>query len=237
MKATASPAWARCSASTSPTVVLPTPTVPFNQTARTAMMQSTRRHDRTSVGWFPGPGTVRAVPIVPDDKNWTWVLERDCPECGFDAASIEMDELPQRIRENAAMWAILLADPQAQRRPSDDRWSALEYGCHVRDVFRLFHERLRLMLAEDAPRFSNWDQDAHAIEDRYGEQDPAVVAEELAAAAEEIASAFGAVLPDEWERPGVRSDGAVFTVESFARYFLHDPVHHVHDVVDARPVG
>jgi hypothetical protein len=201
------------------------------------MMQSARPHDRTSVGWFLGPGTVRAVPIVPDDKNWTWVLERDCPECGFDAASVEMDELPQRIRENAAMWAVLLADPQARLRPSDDCWSALEYGCHVRDVFRLFHERLRLMLAEDAPRFSNWDQDAYAVEDRYGEQDPAVVAEELAAAAEEIASAFGAVLPDEWERPGVRSDGAVFTVESFARYFLHDPVHHVHDVVDARPVG
>ena len=26
-----------------------------------------------------------SVPIVPDGKDWTWVLERPCPECGFDA--------------------------------------------------------------------------------------------------------------------------------------------------------
>jgi hypothetical protein len=32
------------------------------------------------------------------------------------------------------------------------------------------------------------------------------------------------------ERTGDRSDGSSFTVESFARYFLHDPVHHVADV-------
>lgn len=25
--------------------------------------------------------------IVPDTKDWTWVLERACPECGFDASS------------------------------------------------------------------------------------------------------------------------------------------------------
>jgi hypothetical protein len=173
------------------------------------------------------------VPIVPDDKDWTWVLERACPECDFDAASVRLEELPQRIRENAATWEVLLADPEARQRPDDDCWSALEYGCHVRDVFRLFRERLRLMLEEDAPRFSNWDQDVTAVEDRYGEQDPAAVAVELRAAAEEIASAFDAVLPAEWERSGSRSDGAIFTVESFALYFLHDPVHHVHDVEQA----
>jgi hypothetical protein len=189
------------------------------------------------VGRSSEPGTFREVPIVPDDKDWTWVLEQECPECGFDASAVQPEEMPSRIRENAAMWAVLLADPQARQRPSDDRWSALEYGCHVRDVFRLFRERLRLMLEEDAPRFANWDQDATAVEDRYGEQDPAVVAVELTAAAEEIATAFGAVRPGEWERAGVRSDGATFTVASFARYFLHDPVHHVHDVVQDRQVG
>ena len=29
--------------------------------------------------------------IVPDDKDWTWVLERVCPECGFDARSIDVE--------------------------------------------------------------------------------------------------------------------------------------------------
>ena len=51
-------------------------------------------------------------------------------------------------------------------------WSALEYGCHIRDVHRIFNDRVRLMLTEDEPRFANWDQDATAIEDDYGSQDP-----------------------------------------------------------------
>ena len=29
---------------------------------------------------------------------------------------------------------------------------------------------------------------------------------------------------------GSRSDGAHFSVDSFARYLIHDPVHHLHDV-------
>jgi hypothetical protein len=49
-------------------------------------------------------------------------------------------------------------------------------------------------------------------------------------AARELAEAFAAVPDDAWQRTGTRSDGARFTVESFARYFIHDPVHHLYDV-------
>ena len=62
-------------------------------------------------------------------------------------------------------------------------WSPLEYGAHVRDVYRLFDERLALMLTEDEPTFADWDQDVTAREQRYAEQDPEVVADELEAAA------------------------------------------------------
>ncbi|MFE3823457.1 hypothetical protein ACFXO8_35465, partial [Nocardia tengchongensis] len=31
-------------------------------------------------------------------------------------------------------------------------------------------------------------------------------------------------------RGGLRSNGSAFTIDSMARYFLHDLVHHVHDV-------
>lgn len=168
--------------------------------------------------------------IVPDSKNWTWVLERVCPDCGFDAAAVDVTAMGDLIRANAAEWPALLAHEHARLRPTGDQWSALEYGCHVRDVFRLFDERLRLMLETDAPRFTNWDQDVAAIEDRYGEQDPAVVADELLAAAARHADRWDTVQPDQWGRPGYRSDGAEFTVDSFARYLLHDPVHHLDDV-------
>jgi hypothetical protein len=168
--------------------------------------------------------------IVPDGKDWTWVLSRVCPECGFDTQSFSRGEIPAMIRANAAGWRAPLAAPDAIDRPSPGRWSALEYGCHVRDVFRLYDYRLGLMLAEDDPLYPNWDQDETAVDDDYASQSPAVVADELASAADAIADSFAGVSSDQWLRRGRRSDGASFTVETFARYLMHDPVHHLHDV-------
>jgi DinB superfamily len=172
------------------------------------------------------------VPIVPDTKDWTWVLERPCPECGFAAGAVDREAVAGMVRDNAAAWREVLTRPAdlVVRRPADDRWSALEYACHVRDVFRIYDQRLALMLSEDDPDFANWDQDATAIDDRYGEQNPAEVAEAITAAADPLADRFAGVEGDAWQRTGNRSDGATFTVESFARYLIHDPVHHLHDV-------
>jgi hypothetical protein len=168
--------------------------------------------------------------IVPDTKDWTWVLERPCPECGYAAAELDVHDVPRRVRANAASWQQVLERPDARTRPDDGVWSPLEYGCHVRDVLRLYDERLQLMLDQDDPLYPNWDQDATALEQRYDEQDPAFVATELQAAAEAVADRFAGLTDEQWQRPGRRSDGAAFTVDSFARYFLHDVVHHLHDV-------
>ena len=48
--------------------------------------------------------------------------------------------------------------------------------------------------------------------------------------AEAIAARFAAVRPDQADRSGRRSNGSVFTVTTLAQYFLHDLVHHEHDV-------
>jgi hypothetical protein len=176
------------------------------------------------------------VPIVPDTKNWTWVLERPCPECGFDSSSLPVDQIAPLLRTTAETWLDVLARSPAllRRRPSDDRWSALEYGCHVRDVFVLFEQRLQLMLTRENPTFADWDQDRTAADDHYNDQDPATVASELRAAAAVLAASFASLDDASWHRRGARSDGSHFTVDSFGRYMIHDPVHHIHDVtVDA----
>ena len=36
---------------------------------------------------------VERVPITPDDKDWTWVLERTCPECGFTASAVDATDV------------------------------------------------------------------------------------------------------------------------------------------------
>jgi hypothetical protein len=175
------------------------------------------------------------MPITPDDKDWTWVLDRPCPECAFDAQHVDRDELERRIGRTTEAWHDVLERPHVRDRPDDATWSPLEYACHVRDVHRVYAGRVGRMLAEDDPYYENWDQDATAQEDRYAEQDPAAVAGELAAAAEEIGALFARVAGDGWQRIGRRSDGASFTVDSIGRYYLHDIEHHLWDVTGERP--
>jgi len=171
--------------------------------------------------------------IEPDTKDWTWVLREPCPECGFVAADVARDDLGRLVRDDAAGWAAVLGQPGATDRPDETTWSALEYACHVRDVHRIFGGRLALMLDEDEPTFANWDQDVTAVEDRYDLQDPETVATELVAAAAAVATTYDGLrraTEETWARRGLRSNGSEFTVDSLARYHLHDVLHHSHDV-------
>ncbi len=168
------------------------------------------------------------MPIIPDTKNWTWVVDRPCAECGFDAATLEAKDVAAALRANAAAWPAVLDRADVRTRPDESTWSPLEYAAHVRDVFRLFEQRLELMQSTDDPLFPNWDQDETAVAERYNEQDPAVVSVELTDAASALADALDGV--SDWSRPGRRGDGAQFTIETFAKYFIHDAIHHLHDV-------
>jgi hypothetical protein len=86
------------------------------------------------------------------------------------------------------------------------------------------------MLSDDNARFENWDQDGTAVEKDYANADPAVVSAELTAEGKQIAESFAGVKEAEWGRLGLRSNGSEFTVLTLAQYFLHDVVHHLHDV-------
>ena len=177
------------------------------------------------------------MPIVPDDKDWTWVLERPCPECGFAASSIAPVDVARLVRESTDRWVAVLDTPveHLRARPDPSRWTTLEYAAHVRDVFRLYRTRLALMVDVDDPLFANWDQDVTAREECYNEQDPAFVAVELHEAGVALADAFDAIEGDQWQRSGRRSDGVSFTIATFAQYMIHDPLHHLWDVDASLP--
>lgn len=184
------------------------------------------------------PGTDKDTPDIepdapgtePDEKDWTWVLKQPCPECGLDAAGVPGPEVAGRLRQNAARWPAVCDRADVRVRPEPLVWSPLEYACHVRDVCRVFQSRVSLVLSEVDPVFESWDQDAAAVEDLYGVQNPEVVGVELWAAAEAAAASFDAVAEGDWQRVGRRGDGSVFTVETLGQYFLHDLTHHLHDV-------
>ena len=185
------------------------------------------------------PGCLREMCMEhpqPDDKNWTWVLERPCPDCRFRC----QHHCPPRHWGDVTYKRGGLAGgsqprgagaPASPRRPDGGViWSALEYGCHVRDVFVLFDERLRLMLTQQEPTFLNWDQDATAIAKRYWEDDPMTVREALREA--------GTAWPTPSTRCATTSGhgqaraptGHVSPSNRLVGTFLHDPIHHLWDV-------
>lgn len=168
--------------------------------------------------------------ITPDEKDWTWVLQRVCPECGFDASEATPSTAATMIPALLPRWQNALRGANVEERSNPDTWSVLEYGAHASDVFELFTARLELMLREENPTFADWDQDQAALDGCYSTLDPADVASELVQNGLDAAAAFGAVDEADWGRRGLRSNGAEFTVVTLAGYFLHDIVHHLHDV-------
>lgn len=170
-----------------------------------------------------------------DDESLVRVLEQPCHRCGFDAATIERDKLGALVRANAAAWrevlgrGDLVTEPLPTGPGGPPAWSALEHGGYVRDVYRLFEERLRRLLSDDHPRFRYWDQSAAIADGGYRQQDPARVSYELAVTAGKVADMLDRAGDKHWSRTGERADGAEITVESLALTLYHRAVHHLHD--------
>lgn len=173
---------------------------------------------------------------APDHKDWTWVLEEPCQECGYNAASVAPEDVAAMMRANAASFrsALKRGDMVLQRPPVPDgappKWSALEYAAHVRDVYEIAAERLTKMIKKTAPTFRDWDQNNAAVEKNYASEDPDKVSYALAVNAGKAADLLDKVRGDQWQRTGMRSDGAGFTIASFAVYIFHDVHHHLWDV-------
>lgn len=171
------------------------------------------------------------LPAQTDDKDWTWTLNKPCPDCGADVGDLTIAEVIAANLGCAQSWVeVLRTHEMVATRPAPAIWSPLEYGCHVRDVHRLYLERLNLMLANDNPGFPDWNPNTTAEAQRYDLADANVVAEELLQATIELNERLSGLTQTQLQRTGERSDGAAFTVITLVQYELHDPLHHLWDV-------
>lgn len=168
--------------------------------------------------------------IRPDTKDWTWVVTTRCEFCGFDPTLLDRTRIADRITDSVDGWRAVVTRAEAADRPNDHTWSPLEYACHVRDVHTVMRERLESMLSVQPAEFANWDQDQAAVDGHYGDQDPQETADRIAKNAAAFADAYREVGDDQWEREGLRGNGASFTVATLAAYALHDLQHHRVDV-------
>ena len=55
-------------------------------------------------------------PVAGDTKDWTWVLDRPCSDCGFDPATVHAPDLPDLIHDNTKAWYDVLDRPDVSLR-------------------------------------------------------------------------------------------------------------------------
>jgi DinB superfamily len=157
-----------------------------------------------------------------------------CDECGFDYESLDRDQVLRAVVSMADEHRVVLVTFPRERlrdhlRPAS--WSPLEYGCHVRDVLRVQSERVALAQTGQTPRFAPMRRDERAVEERYNDQDPRVVADEIVAGARLFTETLGALDDDGWLRTGIYPFPAPEerTVDWIGRWTAHELAHHLFD--------
>jgi S-DNA-T family DNA segregation ATPase FtsK/SpoIIIE len=160
-----------------------------------------------------------------------------CDQCGFVYEEVAPDDVAGRLRAapNRYRQAASNCSPRVvQMRPDPAVWSALEYGCHVRDVLLIQRDRAVLALVEDRPSFPRMYRDERVALCGYAQQGMDDVLAQLAMAAELCAMVFERLDGSGWSRPLVYNwpEPAELDIAWLGRHTLHEVEHHLQDFAD-----
>lgn len=175
-----------------------------------------------------------------EGRDWTVHMREPCPDCGADAGAVDDSAMGRAITDAVADFGRTLAeaDPAGVRvRPAPATWSALEYACHSRDLIGVFEHRVRRTAKTPGQTLGWWDHEASVIEDKYNEQVPVLVAEEMASMARSFIEVLAGLEPLAWDLPAERRPGEHFTIRDMARFVLHELIHHRWDAENSLPSG
>lgn len=166
-----------------------------------------------------------------EDWEWIRIQEQPCPQCGPNPAHISLDSLGQVTREATENWTASLASSnvaQLRLTPQEGAWSPLQYALHVRDVLRVFGERIDVACREDDPTVPRFDPgDTGWLS--HNQVEPAVAAVAIEGAADGFLWELALRADDERARTARRDGVDHFTVFAHARFGVHEANHHVLD--------
>ena len=161
-------------------------------------------------------------------------MER-CAECGYDYDALSRGGLAPGLADVGSRLAACVNrhTPAALRAHTRAGvWSPLEYACHVRDLVRVQTQRIAQARLEEQPTFTPMRREERVTEDRYNEQDPTRVADEIMEAALVLAGMLLTLEPGAWDRTAVYNwpTRQVRTVEWIVRHTIHEGEHHLLDI-------
>jgi hypothetical protein len=123
-------------------------------------------------------------------------------DCGFCWELVTVDQIGPRVRAatTSIAGAIRNQSTRSLVRPSLERWSALEYAAHVRDVYLTIRDRLVIGLVEENPGFKPMHRDERVSLGLYAADAVEDVSVELEATANMLLRLFGAIEPQHLDR-------------------------------------
>jgi len=163
-----------------------------------------------------------------------------CDSCHYTYADVDASALPTWLAAFGRRYQELLLPPDRlatwssmlRTRPAEGVWSALEYACHVRDVFLVQRDRLYTALVEDTPTFAPMYRDQRVTLARYNAQDPQEVVDQLATAARLMAQAFEALDAAQLQRLCIYNFPAPAERPLLwvGQHTVHEGEHHLRDI-------
>jgi hypothetical protein len=127
--------------------------------------------------------------------------------------------------------------------PAPGVFSPIQYGAHVRDILRVYGDRILLALAEDDPEVPTF-HPSEAEWERYNHLGREELADDLAEQAQRLADILDRLEDDAWSRTVTRqallagTDNVYrFTVAGIASYAVHEAHHHLLDADGTLPIG
>ena len=119
-----------------------------------------------------------------------------------------------------------VGDDHLERRPAEGEWSAREVIGHLADAELAYAMRLRLMVAQDRPRLTWYDEQAWV--ERFGplDEDARVSLTRWRTLRDANVRLLESLAAEEWTRGGIHDTDGLLTVEAIAkRMVAHDRTH------------
>jgi DinB family protein len=162
---------------------------------------------------------------------------RPCDECGFDWDTADRNALITTIASAGARFGDAIApldDEAVRRRPAPDVWSPLEYTAHTREALAFYDERVRRVATEDRPQLHAYAFSEAADRDAYNAEVVTYALDGLTAVADRLAARLRDLVPADWDRAGIGSEGDPRTITRLARSAAHEVQHHLLDLARQR---
>ena len=118
--------------------------------------------------------------------------------------------------------------------PQPGEWSALETLTHLRDVVvHVYGTRMRRLLSEDAPAFTEFDEETYRAQSLKRGETAAYLLETIVAEHEQLARLLEGVPDADWLREGRHPSMGILSVEFLARRISEHAIEHAAQITVA----